>query len=88
VEKLIATIRDGDTILAEGVDVWIESGKRASGLDYWEGRFSMPDVVLLPAGGPFRLDANDGRSGDILISDVEFGRPTQGRFRGTGGVFR
>jgi hypothetical protein len=73
VERVTATIRDGDTVLVEGVDTWIESNRSPGGLGRWRGSFRVPDGVLLQAGGPFRLDATDGRSGQIIITNVEFG---------------
>ena len=61
-------ILDGDEVIFENVDVWVERipGKRASD---WGGKFIVPGINF-PDTGTYRLVADDGREGRILITDT------------------
>jgi len=85
-EQVTATIRDGDTILVDRVATWIQVGESPSGLREWHGHLSLPEGVHLDAGGPFQLETSDGRSGQIIVTNVNISsdRPTQVTFTGTG----
>ena len=83
-EEVTAAIRDGDTVLADDVTVWIDSVQSPGGFAGWTGRFSLPGFVILDGEGPFRLDAADGRSAEILVTHVSPGQTTDVRFTVTG----
>jgi hypothetical protein len=64
--------------------VTFQTGK--DGQQTWSGLFSVPSGVPVRAGGPYRLVLADGRSGDLLITNVSrpSHRPTIVNFQGKG----
>jgi hypothetical protein len=80
------TIKDGDKILIENVAIWYDvTIDPRSGLKGWYGSFTSQTEKYVEPGRPYRLILDDGRSGDILISNVEIrGSDCTVRFRGSG----
>jgi hypothetical protein len=71
----------------EGLTVYLEEVTDPSGLRSWYGVFQLGIGESIGMGaGPFRLNLEDGRSGDILIRNltISSGAPTQVSFVGSG----
>lgn len=85
-EQVLATIRDGETVLVEGVTAWVQVTRGPSGQSTWRGSFMQPQGAFVPVGGPYRFETEDGRSGQIHIRRNTAGapKPTQVDFNGTG----
>jgi hypothetical protein len=81
-----ATLKSGDEIIRENVGVRInEIVESRSGLKHWYGSFELSIEEFFELGGIYRLELEDGRAGDILISNVQI--TSQGNrtdFQGTG----
>lgn len=85
-DSYIATIREGDTRLLKGVTVHVEEVQKPFGLRTWYGSFELAAGQNIEPGGPYRIELDDGRSGNILITEIVLsgaGR-TQVSFQGTG----
>ena len=63
-------IEDGQ-ILFDDVEVQFKETMRGS-LKDWYGRFLIPQDSTIGVGGPYRLELNDGRCGDIIIKPAQF----------------
>ena len=85
-ERVTATISDGSKVLVADVDAWVQMTTSPGGLRGWHGSFVLPRGSYVPVGGPYSFVTTDGRSGQILISNVSTGshQPTQVQFAGTG----
>ena len=59
-------ITSGDDVLAEDVNVWIEKIPRGK-LYEWYGGLTLPEGHSVFVGGLYRLELDDGRSGEISI---------------------
>ena len=64
-EQVVATIRDGETVLAADVKAVLQI---TSGELY--GCVTLPEGTHIPAGKRCRLTTADGRSVDIMISET------------------
>jgi hypothetical protein len=84
-EVLEATISDGDKVLLAGVTAWVQMTNSPGGLRGWHGYFTLPLGSFVPPGGPYLFKTTDGRSGQILITNVwmRSDQSTQVQFRGT-----
>ena len=60
-------ITSGDDVLADGVDVWIERIPRGK-LYEWHGGLTLPEGHSVFVGVLYRLELDDGRSGEISIA--------------------
>ena len=79
IEHARGKITRGGAVLADGVDVWIE--KVLHGMLYdWNGGLTLPEDHSIGVGGPYRLELDDGRSGEILVTKM--------RFSGTEAIFQ
>lgn len=66
------TIKEGDQVLLDNILVWFEiTIDQRFGLKDWYGSFELPSGSYIDPGGPYRLTLSDGRSGDILISNIQ-----------------
>lgn len=85
-EYLRASIKEGDQILFEKLDVNLAVRKSASGLKEWYGSFELPAGGHIEPGEPYKLILEDGRSGDILINHISITNdlPTLVHFLGSG----
>ena len=81
-------IKEGDSTIIENIPIWIHSKINSrSKLSEWHGSFTLlikKNILLV--GNPYRLILDDGRSGNIIITNL---RPnSSGRsvviFKGTG----
>lgn len=71
---LRGTVRSGDEILVKHSAVYInETTDSESGIAQWFGSFDLPTGTYIEPGGPYRLQLEDGRSGDILVLNVQVG---------------
>lgn len=80
------TIKQGDKIILENISIWFDVTKDPrSGLKDWHGSFTLSSEKYIEPGGPYRLILDDGRQGDILISDVQIsGSGSSVQFQGSG----
>ena len=62
-------ITSGDNVLADGVDVRITKIPRGKQYD-WLGALTLPGGASMPTGGLYRLELDDGRSGNILVTNM------------------
>jgi hypothetical protein len=85
-EQVVATISNGDTVLAQDVTAWVQVTSSQSGLRSWRGSFVQPQGSYVPVGGPYLLKTGDGRSGQILVTRTSVGshQATRVEFTGTG----
>lgn len=76
---------DGEKAIIAQVMAWVQVVARGL-LKSWHGYFTLPHGSYVSVGGPFRMNAADGRSGDIIITKMRMGshRDTQVQFDGTG----
>ncbi len=84
-ESIRAQILEGDEVILDGVDVWINETQGPS-LKRWDGHFDLdqPSVALMS--GTFRLVLADGRSGDFFVTNTSTGSNSETGvdFQGTG----
>ena len=81
--QYIATIRAGDTTLLKGLTVYVEEITKPSGLTWWHGTIQLSPEQHIELGGPYRIELDDGRSGNIFITRSSPAL-TEVPFRGTG----
>ena len=93
-KQLWGTVQQGGEVLAEHVEVWLqESVDPRSGIMDWDGSFAVPAGVFLEPGNLYRLMLEDGRSGDVIVSEIQISSGIRGqaipiRFVGTGPLRR
>lgn len=80
-----AKIHDGERTLLEDLSAYIKEVTKPSGIKSWSGGFDLPDDGYIEAGGPYRISLEDGRTGDILVTEVNYSArsPTRVFFKGT-----
>jgi len=66
-------IKKGDSTIIENIPIWIDFKiDPRSKLSEWHGSFTLPiKKNISPAGSPYRLILDDGRSGDIIITNLK-----------------
>ena len=64
------TVKDGEKVLLEGVDTWVDFVDSLSGTRSWRGQLVLPGSKHIEPGGPYRLELEDGRAGDIFVTLV------------------
>jgi len=70
--QIYGKIKKGDSTIIENIPIWFEFKKDSrSGLKEWYGLFKLPNKRNISQGGPYRLILEDGRSGDILLTNIE-----------------
>jgi hypothetical protein len=78
VQKVTATISAGGTVVANGVETWLQNTSSAGGTAVgWRGRVMLPPGVLLTEEGVYDLRADDGRAGRIRVDRVVPSGPRQ-----------
>jgi len=82
---LQASIWKGDKVLVDNVTVYLEEETSPGGLKSWYGVFQLPVMEHIEP-DTFRIELDDGRGGEILISHVTMSSqaPTQVTFTGSG----
>jgi hypothetical protein len=85
-QHVTATISDGDRVLLANVDARLQMTTSPDGRRGWDGYFKLPQGWHLSHYRPYSFATTDGRSGQILISEVSMGdyQATQVRFTVTG----
>lgn len=70
--QVTARILEGQKVLAEGIRVWFHEATRA-GLQSWYGHFEIEYLPqeIFDGQGPFEIKMSDGRSGKLLVKNVE-----------------
>jgi len=65
-EHVRGRVLDGDKVLAEGIEITAVVDPRARS-KRWYGCFIVSGAWSPELSGPFRLEFDDGRSGEILV---------------------
>lgn len=79
------TIKKSDKVILEDIDVWITVIKPPLGAQEWRGNFkASPGQIQM--GSQYKLILEDGRSGEILVKNLEIRNsgPMFVHFIGTG----
>jgi hypothetical protein len=73
-------IKKGDLTIVENIPIWIDIKiDPRSKLSEWHGSFTLLiKTNISPEGNPYRLILDDGRSGDIFITNLKTN--SSGRF--------
>jgi hypothetical protein len=83
-------IKKGDSTIIENIPIWIDFKiDPRSKLSKWHGSLTLlNEKNISPADNPYRLILDDGRSGDIIITNLKIN--SSGRFviifQGSGGL--
>ncbi len=82
---LKAKIHHGERTLLEDVSVYIKDVTEPFGINSWYGGFHLRDDQHIEEGGPYRISLEDGRTGDMLVTEVNYSSrsPTRVFFKGT-----
>jgi hypothetical protein len=85
-EEVEAMISDGDNVLVARITTGVQITTSLGGSLGWHGYFTLPLGSSVLLGGPYLFNTIDGRSGQILITNVEMGsdQNTQVQSLGTG----
>jgi hypothetical protein len=86
-EHVRGRILDGDTVLHENLDISVSIDESPSGHKSFHGFFGLPlGPTKMMADHTFRLALEDGRSGEIVVKEIEMSSngPTRVRFTGSG----
>jgi len=73
-QKSYGKIKKGDSTIVENIPIWIDYKiDPISKLSEWHGSFTLLSFKknLSPAGNPYRLILNDGKSGSIIITNLK-----------------
>jgi len=81
IEHTHGKITRGGEMLADDVTVWFEKVQHGKFHD-WHGGLTLPEGHSIGVGGPYRLELDDGRSGEILVTKIRFGG-TDAAFQGS-----
>ena len=81
IEHAHGKITSRGDMLADGVDVWIEKVLHGKLYD-WHGGLTLRQGHFIGVGGPYRLELDDGRSGEILVTKMRF-LGTEAAFQGS-----
>ena len=84
--RFTATLREGEETLVSDVIVYVEEATDQAGIRSWYGAFQVSLDTHVEPGGLLRIELDDGRGGDILITNITISThaPTQVSFLGTG----
>ena len=66
-KNLRGTIKKGDEVILEDVEVFLTVKKPPLGLQEWHGTFKLPEFRYFEPGQQYKLILEDGRSGQIII---------------------
>jgi hypothetical protein len=69
-QKVTATISDGQTVIVQGAEAWVQGTSSAGGTPGWRGRIVLPPGLELPEGGSYNFRTSDGHAGRILIDRI------------------
>jgi len=84
-KQVCGKIKKGDSVLIENVSILIDSTtNQISKLSEWHGSFVSPTFTDITPGGPFQLFLDDGRSGNIIITNMKVTSSTKQVFYFTG----
>ena len=62
----------GNSLLFDGLEVWVEVEPSGT-FKIWPGQFSLPSDHQISPGKSYRLVADDGREGSVVIQPVTSG---------------
>jgi hypothetical protein len=73
--QITGTFSDGERVVFRDVPISIQPTHPSSGISAWRGRFEVPQSATPPhAGQSYLLEVSDGRSGQIHIMRLAFGK--------------
>jgi len=84
-DSIQAQILKESEVILDGVDVWLNETQGPS-LRSWEGHFDLEQLSLNLMDGKLRIIFADGRSGEIIVTNISTGShsKTGVDFLGTG----
>ena len=83
-EQVIGTIRSGEEILVDNISMYVGVYNR-NGRRWWNGSFNSPRPMPIDSDGPFQLELQDGRKGQLFFTKQTIDRRgISVRFDGTG----
>ena len=79
-------IKKGDQVLLENILIQFDvNHDQRSGLEELNGSFELPSGIHIELGDSYKLTLSDGRSGDIIIRNIQAGSSGSSvLFRGSG----
>jgi len=84
-EQIYGKIKKGDTVLIDNIPILISSRtNQISKLSEWYGSFVSPTFIDIMPAGSFQLFLDDGRSGNIIITNMKMNNSTKQVFYFTG----
>lgn len=84
-DQMYGKIKKGNTVLIDNISILIDSETdQISRLQGWHGSFISPTFIDIMPGGTFQLFLDDGRSGKIIITNMEMSNSTKQVFYFTG----
>ncbi len=63
---------DGDEVVLDNLDITLTVVEPPGHLKRWSGGFRLDPTDHIEPGGPYRLELEDGRAGDITVVKVEY----------------
>lgn len=84
--RLRGTIKEGDEVILENVEILLTEIKPPLGLQEWRGTFKLQEFRYFEPGQQYTLILEDGRSGQIIVSGETISPPFPAsvRFQGSG----
>jgi hypothetical protein len=81
-----ASVSDGEKVLLDAIKVYVDVRENPSSFQSWGGTFQLTGEAHIEPGGPYKLKLEDGRSGDIVVTNVTVSSyaPLRIVFTGTG----
>ncbi len=71
-EQVFGKIKKGGLVLIDHIPILISPRtNHVSRLSGWYGSFVSPTFTNITPGGPFQLFLDDGRSGNIIITNIK-----------------
>lgn len=69
-ECVTGRILKGKTPIVEGVEIWLARTTSGDGKPAWNGTFELPPGTHVDTGKRYRLELEDGRSGEVTVTNV------------------
>jgi hypothetical protein len=72
VEHVRGRILKGDEVILDGLYITLNVREPRGRLKQWGGSLRMDPADHIEPGGPYRLELEDGRAGDITVVKVDY----------------
>ncbi len=90
IEQVHGQIKHGDEVLLDNLALCLEVVTGSGGVESWHGSFSPPKDAPIDVGNSYRLELDDGRTGNLIVDRMELGshKDTVATFQGRGRLMR